>query len=691
MVSTLFPAVAQVNFAIYGDHLSNGFQDWSWGSRDLTNASPVHSGSHSISASLGYWQAVSFAHADMDTSAYASLSFWVNGGPKGGQVLTLQGILGQTAQTACSLGSIPANQWKRFNVSLTTLGIAEKPNFTRFWIQLSSSGTTNTFFLDDVELIAKPVPTLTTLQVSANQRLRTVDPRLFGVNAAVWDGDLDSDWTASALREMGIQALRFPGGSLADEYHWATGISGTNNWKWSTSFRDFAHLATNVGARVCLTVNYGSGSPAEAAAWVRSANVTNRYGFQYWEIGNENYGAWETDTNARPHDPYTYALRAQAYISQMKAVDPAIRVGVVGVMGEDNYANYSDHPALNARTGVKHNGWTPVLLSTLKSLGVTPDFVVYHRYSQNPTGESDTALLLSSASWAADAADLRQQISDYIGASGSGIELLCTENNSVSSNPGKQTTSLVNALFMADSFCQLALTEFNSFFWWDLRNGRDFTFNRDDALYGWRDYGDYGMVYAQSDRYPVFYAAKLLSRFVNPGDALVRVTSDNPLLAAYAARHASGALSLLVINKCPTNVCLTQVNLDGFTPGTNAGVLSYGIPQDTAARTGIGSADLAESTLPITGASFTCSFAPYSLTVLTLPPPPPSLRAENSAAGRDCVVTLSGETGARYVLQTSSNLVDWVPFAESALESATLSVSVPCDARQQYWRAVWMP
>ena len=26
-------------------------------------------------------------------------------------------------------------------------------------------------------------------------------------------------------------------------------------------------------------------------------------GFKYWEIGNECYGTWETDSNAVPHDP----------------------------------------------------------------------------------------------------------------------------------------------------------------------------------------------------------------------------------------------------------------------------------------------------------------------------------------------------------------------------------------------------
>src|SRR5262249_55526167 len=154
------------------------------------------------------------------------------------------------------------------------------------------------------------------------------------------------------------------------------------------------------------------------------------------EVGNENYGSWETDNNTRPHDPYTYAYRWFDYFTQMKAVDPTIKIGAVAVTGEDSYANYTDHPALNPRTGQTHSGWTPVLLATLKSLGLTPDFLIYHRYPQGPGGENDSGLLQSSGTWATDAADLRQQLNDYFGSGAAAVELTCTENNSVYSNPG---------------------------------------------------------------------------------------------------------------------------------------------------------------------------------------------------------------------------------------------------------------
>lgn len=684
------PAFAQGDLVVYADHLSNGFQDWSWGTRSLTNSETVHSGVYSIRASLNYWEAVSLAHSDMSTALYGSLSFWMNGGTKGGQVVAVQGVLSGTAQTAYRLTALPANTWKQFTIPLSSLGVADKTDFDRFWFQLTSSGTTNPFYIDDIQLVAKPIQASTTISIAAGQTVRPVDARWFGMNAAVWDSELDTTETAAALKDMGTLILRFPGGSLSDQYYWSKGTSGTNTWKWSTSFADFAHLATNIGAQACITVNYGTSTAEDAAAWVASANVTHQYGFKYWEIGNENYGSWESDANTNPHDPYTYANRAADYIQKMKAVDPEIKVGVVVVTGEDDYANYTNHPVTNPRTGETHNGWTPVLLNQLKSLSVKPDFLVYHRYAQNAGGESDTTLLQSSSSWANDAADLRQQMTDYFGTEGGDIELLCTENNSVSSGPGKQTTSLVNALFMADSFCQLMQTEFNGFFWWDLRNGQSTGNNNDSALYGWRLYGDYGVMIGKTNYYPTYYSAKMLSLFQRPGDAVVATASDNPILSAYAVRKTNGGVGILVINKDPTNTIKAQLQLTGFSPQSSYGLFSYGIPQDVAGESGVGDAGILQTNMSGAGTQFTNEFAPYSLTLLNFYPTAPSLSAGVDLM-TNLIVTLHGQNGVRYVLQNGTNLVDWSSAATNTLISETWSMTNECGLKRQFWRAVWLP
>lgn len=691
--------LAKIGFAdqsVYGDSLVNGWENWSWASTNLAATSPVHGGSRAIAVTTGAWQALYLHHTAFDSSGYTHLAFWIHGGATGGQRLQVQAQLNGASQAAYPLAPLAANAWTYYAIPLSALGVANKTNLDGFWLQDTSGTTQGTFYVDDVALIAPPPPSTVAVNIDAAQVLRTVDARMFGINAAAWDSVFDTANTIAMFTDMDNQALRFPGGSLSNEYHWATNTSGSNTWQWATSFDKFAHVATSTNAQVFISVNYGTGTAAEAADWVRYSNVTKGYGFKYWEVGNENYGSWETDANARPHDPFTYATRFKDYVAQMKAVDPTIKIGAVVETGEDDYANYSDHPALNPRTGQTHNGWTPVMLATLKSLGVTPDFVVYHRYAQAPGAENDATLLASSATWADDAADLRQQLNDYLGAEiAAGVELVCTENNSVYTQPGKQTTSLVGGLFLADSISQAMHTEFKGLIWWDTRNAQETGNNNSASLYGWRQYGDYGITSGANpataaDRYPTFYVAKLMKHFARGGDQLVHATSAYRDLAAYAVRRANGSLALLVINKSPSAALEASIAVASYTPGASATVYSYGIPQDEAARTGVGSADIAQTSITNAGATFTYSYPPYSATVIVLnsdggtPPPAtvatPTIAPNGGMFSGPVSVTLSDSTAGatiRYTLDGSE------PTAAATLYSGafTLNASATVKAR----------
>ena len=623
---SLTPRWASGDQTVYDDALENGWQDWSWFANPVFNATDyVHTGSYSVQVSYTMpWAGFRLEHTAFCTSPYASLNFWVNGGAQAGPIIAVQALISDWPQTVVLLnkyitgGSIAAGTWRQVSIPLADLGVANTCNMTGFWLQEYSGSAQPPFYVDDISLQVTPPPTSVNLSVNVNKVIRTVDNRLFGVNTAVWDGALNTPTSISLLQATNNQALRFPGGSQADQYNWQTNTDIKSNYQWPSNFDAFANVALSSGAQAFITVNYGSGTPQEAAAWVSYSNVTKKYGFKYWEIGNENYGSWEYDTHAIPNDPYTYAQLAQQFIAQMKAVDPSIKVGVVVIDGEDSYANNANHPATNPRTGVVHNGWTPVLLTTLKSLNVMPDFVIYHRYEQNPGSESDASLLQAAQAWKTAAAGLRQQLADYLGAAGANVELVATENNSVSYNPGKQTTSLVNGLYLADSLGNIMQTEFNGLMWWDLRNSQETGNNNSASLYGWRQYGDFGIISPANDLYPTYYAMQVMAGFARGGDQIVTATSGYSLLSIYAAKRSNGNLSLLVINKSPTVSQAASIQLTGFTPQANATVTTYGIPQDTAAQTGTGSPTPAVSTLNNAAATFTASFAPYSLTVISL-------------------------------------------------------------------------
>ncbi len=596
----------------------------------------------------------------------------------------------------------------------------------------------------------------TNLTVNANQVVRTVDEKVFGLNAVAWDGNSGSAQTISLLQAAGIRTIRIPGGSLSDEYHWRTNTTLINTWTWSAGFNIYTDLITGLNAQTFVTVNYGTGTPQEAAAWVAYANAsasilgtgsdvligldskgydwkTAGYwsalrnsaplgsddgmnflrrsrsaplGLKYWEIGNECYGTWETDQQAVAHDPYTYAIRAKDYIARMKAVDPTIKIGCVSQTLQTDNVNNTSHPATNPRTGIVYNGWTPVMLATLKAApAVTPDFLIYHRYEQAPkidnpgNPETDAGLLQKAKTWPNDATALRQQLTDYIGSPGAGVELMITENNSVYGKPGKQTTSLVNALYYADSVGNLLQTEFNSLAWWDLRNGQSNGTgqvasdqpNLSTSLYGWRLYGDYGILSSVSsfgsttayDPYPTYYAFKLLSHFARGGDTVVQATSSNTLLSIFAAKRTDGSLTLLVINKDPANTLSANIALTGFTPGATATTYTYGKPQDTAAQLGSGSTDLATSTMSISGTTFSASFASYSITVISLAPAvvAPAITTQPASqtiiAGNSVTFTAAASGTAPLTYQWQKNNVN---ISGATSSSFTITSTVPSDA-----------
>ena len=472
-------------------------------------------------------------------------------------------------------------------------------------------------------------------------------------------------------------------------------------------------IASNLGAQVFTTVNYGTGTAGEAAAWVLSANKTNDCGFKYWEIGNECYGSWEADSHAIPHDPYTYATNAAAYIQQMKAAYPnvPIKVGVVVVPGEGSFSNNATHFAVNPRTGTTNYGWTSIVLSQMKSLGILPDFLIYHFYWQYTTfgwtpysesADSDPLLLqvagnpcpLSWSDWASAAADLRQQISDYVGPAGTNIELCVTENNSDAGAMGRQSTSLINALYLADSASQLLKTEFRSYIFWNLHNEAETDGNFDPTIYGWRGNGDYGILSRSNTPYPTFYAEKLLQYFARPGDSVLNGTSDSLLLSAYAVHRTNGALTLLVINKDMTTNLTAQIALTNYAPYMKATIQSYGIPQDQAAENNAGASlqDISTTNFLTASANFTYTFPPLSLTLFTLAPGSSTLSVLSVQPGQ-VQFLLKGQPGTPYIIQSSPDLTTWTPVSTNKLGGSTLNITLPVTmgSPYQFYRAFWQP
>ncbi len=484
--------------------------------------------------------------------------------------------------------------------------------------------------------------TSSSVTVDVNAPLGVIPSTAIGLNASAYDGNLLDPVVPSLIRDAGVRIMRYPGGSEADAYHWQTNSIEPGQGGYANpddTFDNFMKVASAAGAGAMITVNYGSGTPQEAAGWVQYANeggpnyngpvptypgaspTGHTYGIKYWEIGNELYGngtygaKWETDLHPNAtQGPVVYGQNANQYITAMKAVDPSIKVGVV-LTAPGNWPDQEAGPT---------PAWNPnVLQQTCANL----DFVDVHWYPQDPGNESDAKLLASPEAgvpYRTDSiptmvAHLQTEIEQNCPARAGQIQIMITETNSVSYNPGKQTTSLVNALFLDDNYMTWLENGVTNVDWWQLHNGPVLGTNDSPSLYGDTNYGDYGVLSnGQSPEppantpFPAYYGLQMLTKLGGPGDTMVTATSSDSLVTVHAVRRVDGSLAILFINKDPSASHTVSLSLPGYTAAPNPVVYTYG-----EGSTGITMTQ--EHGLPPTQR---ITLAPYSLTTLVLTPKP---------------------------------------------------------------------
>jgi hypothetical protein len=518
---------------------------------------------------------------------------------------------------------------------------------------------------------------LATVTVNAGQVVRAVNPQLLGVNVAWYDSVLNTSQTQQMVQAAGLTMFRFPGGSSSDDFHFNAPPTYTGEGT-DGSMATFIASENGVGM---ATIDYGSGSPQEGAAflaylegspsnttvigngqeWNDSTNTWQTvnwqtagywaslraaaplaqddglnflrlnhpaaFNVQYWEVGNEEYGGWEIDHHTAQHDPATYIGFAKQFATFAAAIDSNISIGL------DVQSPGSDF-----------NNWIAGILQQSVSQGFMPGFLSDHNYVQAPGNESDSNLLLDTTTGTSSdpsdpgnpfdvaqrAAAYQSDLTQYLGAAGKNVQLLMTEFNSVYSNPGKQTTSLVDGLWLADTLGALLETPYNGADVWDLRNNYATGGNAASSLYGWRQGGDYGLIGSPGGTppasgpyvpYPTYFAEQLASKIIQTGGNVVQATSSDPNLTTYAVVEPNGQLDLLVINKSASTAETGNFQLANYQPASQATVWQYGETQDTAqSQSTTGASALANFTtnLTVNGSTFNYSFPAYSMTVLQL-------------------------------------------------------------------------
>jgi hypothetical protein len=455
--------------------------------------------------------------------------------------------------------------------------------------------------------------------VDASSVDATVPAQAYGMNTAVWDGDLIDSSLPGLMSADGITALRFPGGSYSDNYHWANNSYSTGHPMYINANDTFQHWMNTVvlplGAHPIIICDYGSnengtggGDPNEAAAWVRYANVTNTYHITYWEIGNEqngngyygNYYAtqWEQDLHYLPAtghsrtgqaalSPAAYGQNTLSFISAMKAVDPHIKIGV-------NFIQPGTFPDTASQSYNQQ---------VLSSCGSKIDFVIIHWYPGNGSGTA--AALAQPSTIPSIVGAARREINEYCGSNASNIQILITETNHF--DGGQMPCSL----FAGDNYLSWFESGVQNVDWWNLHqtylanNVKGVANNTQDAAY---------------------WGIKMASLTARPGDSPVSSSSDNSLLRVHATHRSDGSVGVLLMNEDPNNSDTVSVSVSGVTLSTTGTRYDFG-PSHFSGSSQYTTNGPTQSSISGVGNSFAVTVPAYTESLIVIPQRRSDIRA----------------------------------------------------------------
>jgi hypothetical protein len=453
-----------------------------------------------------------------------------------------------------------------------TLHVSYAPDSASSTIYTAASGTSTPVTV--TAIVTGP----NTISVDQTTLGPPVSSGLLGMNMAYWY-DPSTPGIVPAYQAAGITSIRWPGGTAANTYHWATNTVcfSTTPIPAASSFDTFlADVIQPGNFDLALTVNYGTdaactgpGDPSEAAAWVQNAK-DNGNNLSHVTVGNEDWGSWVTDLHTIPYDPTTYANAiANGYYPQIKAVNPNVLVGV-------GLNPWNTPP------------WDPIVLAQAKY-----DFVEYHFYPQGPNHEDDTFLVQQGAQqlyWTIIA--IKQELA---AAGVPDTPIYIGEMGSVYALPGKQTMSITQALFAGQVLGEMMNQGVSLSAWWlgfgscdsDPTNE-----NFSPSLYGWQNFGGY-MVFSDGlpeygcdgtgiptiptgTPLPTARAYQLFGNVaVNGEHVLTAITAgDTTDVRAYAATHKTGT-ALVLFNLNETTSEQVTISLSNQTSSSDVTIDTY--------------------------------------------------------------------------------------------------------------------
>lgn len=213
------------------------------------------------------------------------------------------------------------------------------------------------------------------------------ETRVLVDQASLLPGDaidgMDPDMVAMA-RALKSPIVRF-GGNFTSAYHWRDGIGPRDqrismlNVAWGIpeynqfGTDEFLRFCELIGAEPQVALNLGTGTPAEAAEWVRYVNEhwANKTGGLLWELGNELWGDFQVGypTLQRVAD------RTKSFSDAVRKVDPNARLIATGA-DPDHFAEWNAAQLTKAPQAFNYlSTHFVVTTNSVTTRNLSPDFI----------------------------------------------------------------------------------------------------------------------------------------------------------------------------------------------------------------------------------------------------------------------------------------------------------------------------
>ncbi len=377
-------------------------------------------------------------------------------------------------------------------------------------------------------------------------------------------GGLDPDMV-EMCRALRTPLVRF-GGNYTSGYHWRDGVGPMDkrvsmlNQAWGMP--EYNHFGTDefldfcrrVGAEPQICLNLGSGTPEEAAEWVRYVNAKMGRDGLLWELGNELWGTFQIGYPTIDR----VAERTRRFREAVRAVDTKARLIATG-QDPDHFREWNarqltlpagsfDYLATHFVVGngnVRRKEATPEFLAqSALALPVGLERALREMKKQIDEAGAGERVKIAFTEWLFHGPDDRVPRFTNLGGA------LCT-------------AGFLNTLIRVAGFTPVSdmtgLIEFGGV--WKKR-GR---------VYGVPAYWAFRMYSTADIATPVETRVKVETYDVTEGNNRIPEIPAVPYLDVVAARNETGGLlTLFVVNRHLTRDLTAELRIRGFTPAAEA-------------------------------------------------------------------------------------------------------------------------